>query len=158
MHRLGDKIAVLSLFEMAEIITFSNFTIESYILKNIYALAVLCAANGGAVPDDASSWTHDDVRGCLFDMNASKPDIVFSMHKPKLCEDCRRQILAKQVDPGFLPALDKELPRIKKALYFRIVEWIKMHPICAIAITSAFAIIPNLVASAIFAYIKILQP
>ena len=84
MRRLGDKVAVLSLFEMAEIVRFSDFTIENYILRNIYELAVLYAANGALIPSDAYSWAHDDVRGCLFDMNANKSDIVFSLHQPTL--------------------------------------------------------------------------
>lgn len=158
MRRLGDKVAVLSLFEMAEIVRFSDFTIENYILRNIYELAVLYAANGGLIPSDAHSWAHDDVRGCLFDMNASKPDIVFSMHKPKLCDGCRARILSKQINSGFLPALDNELPKIKKALYFRMAEWVKTHPLYALTITAFSAVILNLVASVIFEKAKYLLP
>lgn len=158
MRRLGNKVAVLSLYEMAEIVRFSDFTIESFILRNIYELAVLYAANGGLIPSDAHSWAHDDVRGCLFDMNASKPDIVFSMHKPKLCDGCRARVLSKQVNSGFLTTLDKELSRIKKALYFRMVEWVKTHPLYALAITAFSAVTLNLIASAIFEKAKCLMP
>lgn len=98
MRRLGDKVAVLSLFEMAEIVRFSDFTIENYILRNIYELAVLYAANGALIPSDTYSWAHDDVRGCLFDMNANKSDIVFSLHQPTLCDGCKARVLSKQVD------------------------------------------------------------
>ena len=156
MRRLGDKVAVLSLFEMAEIVRFSDFTIENYILRNIYELAVLYAANGSIIPPDALSWTHDDVRGCLFDMNASKPDIVFSMHKPTLCDGCRTRVLSKQVNCGFLPTLDKELSRIKKARFFRMSEWVKTHPLSALAITASSAVILNLIASVIFEKAKCL--
>jgi len=154
MRRLGNKVAVLSLFEMAEIVRFSDFTIENYILRNIYELAVLYAANGELIPPDTFSWAHDDVRGCLFDMNASKPDIVFSMHKPKLCDGCRSRVLSKQVNSGFLPALDSELSRIKKSLYFYMAEWVKTHPLCAFTITAILAVIFNLIASVIFEKVK----
>jgi len=158
MRRLGDKVAVLSLFEMAEIVRFSDFTIENYILRNIYELAVLYAANGALIPSDAHSWAHDDVRGCLFDMNANKSDIVFSLHQPKLCDACKARALSKQVDSGFLPALTKELQKIKKALYFRMAEWVKAHPILALIVTALFAILLNLVASIIFEKAKRLFP
>lgn len=158
IRRLGDKVAVLSLFEMAEIVKFSDFTIENFILRNIYILAVLYTANGGCIPTDALSWAHDDVRGCLFDRNASKSDIVFSMHKPKLCDGCRTRLLSKQVNSGFLPALDKELSKIKKALYFRMTEWVKTHPLYALAITAFSAIILNLIASILFEKGKCLLP
>ena len=150
MRRLGSNIAVLSLFEMAEIVRDSDFTLENYILRNVYELTVLFAANNSLLPADANTWTHDDVRGCLFDMNANKSDILFSMHKPNLCASCGSRVLTKQVDPSFLPGLSKDLPKIKKALYFRMTEWIKTHPILALIITSCFAMVINLLASVIF--------
>lgn len=158
MRRLGDKVAVLSLFEMAEIVRLSDFTIENYILRNIYELAVLYAANGGLIPVDTHSWMHDNVRGCLFDMNANKPDIIFSMHKPKLCDSCRVHVLSKQVTSGYLTALDQELLKIKKTVYFRMTEWVRKHPLYALAITAFSAIILNLIASVIFEKTKCLIP
>lgn len=154
MRPLGNKVAVLSLFEMAEIIRLSGFTIEDFILRNIYVATVLYAANVDI--NNAISWIHDDVRGCLFDMNANKPDIVFSMHKPKLCDGCRSKIQSIQINSGFLPNLDKELSRIKKALYFRMSTWVKAHPLCALAITASSAVILNLIASVIFEKTKCL--
>lgn len=158
MRRLGDKVAVLSLFEMAEIVRFSDFMVENYILRNVYELAVLYAANGSLIPSDAYSWAHDDVRGCLFDMNANKPDIVFSLHQPKLCDACKARVLSKQVDSGFLPALTKELQKIKKALYFRISEWVKAHPILALVVAALSAISLNVIASVIFEKAKSFFP
>lgn len=150
LRRLGNKVAVLSLFEMAEIVRFSDFTIENFILRNIYEMAVLYAANGNLFPTGYQSWAHDDVRGCLFDMNASKPDIVFSLHRPKLCDACRARVQEKQVNSGFLLALDKELSKIKKALYFRMAEWVKANPLYALTITAFSAVVLNIIASAIY--------
>lgn len=154
MRRLGDKVAVLSLFEMAEIVRYSEFTIENFILRNIYELAVLYAANSALIPSDAHSWTHDDVRGCLFDMNANKSDIVFSMHRPTLCDACTARVKSKQISAGFLPDLQKELARIHKARYYRMTEWVKTHPLWALFFTSLSAIGLNIVASLIFEIAK----
>lgn len=156
MRRLGDQVAVLSLYEMAEIVRFSDFTVEDYILRNVYQLAVLYAANGALIPPGAYSWSHDDVRGCLFDMNANKSDIVFSLHQPKLCDACKARVLSKQVDSRFLPELSKELQKIQKALYFRMSEWVKAHPILALIVAALSAISLNLIASVIFEKAKCL--
>ena len=91
-------------------------------------------------------------------MNANKSDIVFSMHKPKLCDGCRARVQDKQVNSGFLPALNNELSRIKKALYFRMVEWVKAHPLHALTITAFSAVILNLIATIIYEKAKCLLP
>ncbi|MBY0454905.1 MAG: hypothetical protein K2Q11_08515 [Burkholderiaceae bacterium] len=150
MHRLGDKIAVLSLFEMAEIVRLYDFTIENYMLRNIYELAVLYKVNSTLIPSDMYSWAHDDVRGCLFDMNANKSDIVFSLHQPKICHACNARILSNQVDAEFLPELSKDLKKLKKSLYFLMAEWVKLHPVLALIMAALSATSINLISSIIF--------
>lgn len=154
MRRLDDKLAILSLFEMAEIARLFNFTLENFILRNLYELAVLHAASGGVFASDAESWAHHDIRGCLFDLNANKSDIVFSMHKPTLCHTCHERVLKNQIDPKFISTLNKELSRIRKTLYVRIAEWVEAHPLRALAMTGAFAILLNLIANFLFEKLK----
>lgn len=150
LRRLTDKVAVLSLYEMAEIVRYSEFTLEQFILRNLYELAVLFAANGKLIPSDYVTWTHDEVRGCLFDMNSSKSDIVFSLHRPKLCTACKARVLSKQVPADFVPHLERELKRLKKSLFLRMTEWVKLHPILALMITALSSVFLNFVASVIF--------
>lgn len=158
MRRLGDKVAVLSLHEMAEIVRYSNFTIEQYILRNLYELVVLFAANGRLIPPDYTDWAHDEVRGCIFDMNSSKTDIVFSLHRPKLCPACKTRVSSKQVPSGFVSTLERELSRIKKTLFVTMSEWVKLHPVLALLIAGTSAIFLNLIASIIFESAKHLVP
>ena len=122
--RISNDVAVLSLYEMADIVRYSEFTIENFILRSTYELLVLYAAYGKLIPSDNEIWSHDEVRGCLFDMNANKSDIVFSLHRPILCPSCKNRLLSKQVQATFLPALEQELPRIQKNLYIRILHWV----------------------------------
>jgi hypothetical protein len=154
MRRLSNKIGVLSLYEMAEIVSAENFSIENFILRNIYELAVLYAANSSLFPSDSYTWAHDDVRGCLFDMNANKFDIVFSLNAPILCHACRTKVMSKQLSADFLPSLDKELKRICKSRYYRITEWVKAHPLWALLLTGTSAICLNILASIIFEKLK----
>lgn len=158
MRRLTDKVAVLSLNEMAEIIHYSEFTLEQYVLRNLYELAVLFAANGKLIPSDYATWAHDKVRGCLFDMNSSKSDIVFSLHRPKLCSACKTRVSSKQVPADFVPTLERELLRIQKTLFVRMIEWVKLHPIFALIITATLGVLLNLIASIIFEKAKRVLP
>lgn len=150
LRRLPQDVAVLSLHEMADIVQYENFSVETFILRVAYELTCLYTAEGRIPPTGESSWTHDDIRGCLFDMCSSKGDVVFSLQRPHLCDACRNRVLERPVDAKFLSTLDKELARIQKTLYFRLTDWVRAHPILALVLTALFAIAVNLVSSVIF--------
>lgn len=154
IRRLTATVAVLSLHEMADIVRYSEFTLEQYVLRNLYELAVLSAANGTLIPTNFTTWAHDEVRGCIFDMNSSKSDIVFSLHQPKLCPACKTRVSSRQVPADFVPTLERELLRIKKSLFVRMTDWVKLHPILALLITAMSAVLLNLIASIIFEKVK----
>lgn len=135
---------------MAEIVRYSDFTIEQYVLRNAYELAILFIANGKLMLSGCTTWAHDEVRGCLFDMNANKPDIVFSLHRPKLCQACKTRVSSKQAPSALIPTLESELNRIQKTLYVRIAEWVKSHPIAALFITAGSSVVLNFASSVIF--------
>ena len=158
MRRLTDKVAVLSLYEMADIVLYSEFTLEQFILRNIYELTVLFAANGKVIPTDYTTWAHDEVRGCIFDMNSNKSDIVFSLHRPILCPSCKTRVSSKQLPAEFVPTLERELLQIQKSLFVRMTEWVKLHPIFALLITATFGVLLNLIASVIFEKAKHVLP
>jgi hypothetical protein len=150
LRRLPRNVAVLSLHEMAEIVQYDNFSVDTFIVRIGYELAVLFKAEGRIPATGEATWTHDDIRGCLFDMCSSKGDIVFSLHRPCLCDTCRTRVLQKHVDVELLPLLDKELRRIHKTLFYRLTDWIKVHPILALALTTLLAFAVNLASSSVF--------
>lgn len=135
---------------MAEIVRYSDFAIEQYVLRNAYELAVLFIATGKLIPSEYTTWAHDEVRGCLFDLNANKPDIVFSLHRPNLCQACKTRVSSKQVPAALIPTLESELTRIQKTLYVRMAEWVRSHPIAAIFITAGSSVVLNFFSSVIF--------
>ena len=150
-RRLRNNVVVFSIHEMAHILNEANFRIEHFLLRNIYQIAIYYQTQNDSVPEsDLLSWSHHDIRGCLFDMNSQKSDILYSMHQPKLCEACRTRIGQHQIDPAFLGALDRELRRLQRKLFYRIVDWVKAHPINSLLITAGFGISLNVVASIIF--------
>ena len=156
MRRLGNNIVVLSLYEMAEIIRDANFTLENYVIRNIYEIIVLFLGNQHTVPDSSFTWAHDEIRGCLFDMNANKSDIIFSMHNPSLCTHCTNRLSSNQIDPDVIPSLTRELKKLKKEIFFRIIEYVRAHPIWSLIITASSALVLNLLANVIYDWIKYL--
>ena len=158
-RRLGNNVIVFSIHEMAHILSAGHFRLEHFLLRNIYQIALYFHALGGNVPDSGElSWSHHDIRGCLFDMNSQKTDILYSMHQPKLCDACRTRLREKQVDSALIPALDSELLRIRRELFYQVAEWVKCHPIYSLLITAAFAISLNVIASIIYEKAKGLWP
>jgi len=154
LRRVDDKVGVLSLFQMAEIIHGANFSLEAFILRNIYEAVVLYKCNDGLLPSSGYSWAHDDIRTCLFDNNSSKPNIVFSMNPPSLCKACEARVLSHALEPEFLSALKKDLLQLRKPLYFRLSDWIKAHPLYAFILGAILAVVLNVVASGIYDLLK----
>jgi hypothetical protein len=150
LRRVATNVAVLSLFEMAEIIRASHLRLEHFILRNVYELITMFAESNGKLDPRSLTLAHDEIRGCLYDMNSNKSDIVFSMNPPSLCVRCRTRILDKQVDSGLLPSLDSELKRIRKDLFFRISDWVKEHPVATLWITLSTGLVVNILASLIY--------
>jgi hypothetical protein len=153
IRRLGDNKCVLSLHETGDILRLANLSIENFILRNIYEFCCFYHELGQKVPDSVYTLAHDETRGCLFDMNANKFDIVYSTERPRICEACRARIMAKQIPRDFLKYTDRELQRIKKPLYMRIIDFIKSHPLWALIIAMLSTIGLNLVASYIFMFL-----
>lgn len=149
-RRLGNGVVVFSIHEMAPILSAANYRLEQFLIRNLYQLAVYFRALGSVPASDQLTWSHHDIRGCLFDMNAHKSDILYSMHLPKLCDACRTRFRECQVDSSFLPTLDRELRRLRRGLFYRALDWIKIHPLWSLAITASFGIVLNIAASIIF--------
>ena len=151
VRRLTGNRIVISLYEMAYILKSANFRLEDFLLRNLYAYSVYFHAYRGRPPtSSAFSWSHHDIRGCLFDMNPQKADVLYSMHQPNLCGDCVQRLGSCQVDASFADALSAELRKIQKPLFFRISDWVKAHPLWSLCLTAGFAVFLNLVASVIF--------
>jgi len=154
LRRLNNNVCVLSLFETADILRYSNLTIEDFLIRNLYEICSFYLEGGRKIPDSAHSPSHDETRGCLFDMNANKADIVFSTERPSICGPCKTRIMSAQIAKDFLPSVEKELSNIRKALYYRMAAFVKTHPIYALAITTLSALLLNIVANYVYDYLK----
>ncbi|MHC5783305.1 hypothetical protein [Aliivibrio fischeri] len=53
---------------------------------------------------ELSNFTHDDTRGCIYDMNGVKEDVTSSCHKPIICEECCERMRNEKISSETLEA------------------------------------------------------
>lgn len=154
IRRISNNAIILSLYETAEILHQANLTIENFIIRSLYEFCLVYLENNRKIPSSVYSVAHDETRSCLFDMNANKSDIVFSTENPLLCQDCETRLSKVQLPNNLLKTLGSELPKIQKALFFKVTDYVKTHPIKALCISSLFAIALNIIASLLYDLLK----
>jgi hypothetical protein len=153
-RRLKSNVCILSLYETREILKENNLSLENFIIQNSYLSAVVYKENRNKIPESAYSLAHHEIRGCLFDMNANKEDIVYSLAHPNLCPQCSIRLMEKQIPKNFIEDIKKELKRIRKSRFYRINDFIRAHPWWSISITAVSGIIINIVANIIYDFFK----
>jgi hypothetical protein len=86
-------------------------------------------------------------------MNGIKTDIIYSLNKPQLCSSCVETLLRNRIDKNIINNAQKELIKIRKAKYYRILGWIKRKPIWTLVISSIVAILLGMMGSILSAII-----
>jgi len=155
-RRLGGMRVVVSLHEVAAIMRAANIPIENAILRLLYSAALVYRRFGNEVPrtGENDAFTHDETRGCLFDMNGFKADLAVSCHKPTICPECVVKLKGAQIPHETLDAVQAELKGIRKALFFRLADWVRSHPIVAIVISGVAAVVLGAIGSLLASFIQ----
>jgi hypothetical protein len=156
-RRLTSNRVVFSFHEIKDILQINNIPLENVIYRLLYAYTLLFKRSGNQIPDctesDKARFTHDETRGCLFDMNGIKTDVVHSCHNPIICSDCVERLRREKVSEETISKCQTEIRRIRKTLFFRLADFIKKHPLWSIAISGGTAILLGLISSIIASYI-----
>lgn len=155
-RRLEKNRVVLSYFEMYQILKQENIPVENLLLRIIYAYFLVYHRNAKQIPPQ-NNWlgfTHDDTRGCLFDMNGNKSDVIFSLDQPKVCDTCTTKIRSEKVSDNCINSVKKEILKIKKREYYKIIEFIKDKPLISIGISANFGILLNIISSYLYELLK----
>lgn len=154
-RRIRKNCVVLTFHEIKEYLNQENIPLENLALRALYSHALIFARSGNSIPDNSSnsSFTHDETRGCLFDMNGIKSDIVESCKKPVLCSECQERMRNQRVPNNMISATQNEIKKIRKNVYFRAIDFIKTHPFIALIISSAFALVIGTLGSIIASFI-----
>jgi len=153
-RRISKNIACVSLYEVAEVLRMHNIPLENLILRMLYSSTLIHGRKGYLPPiSELESLAHHETKGCIFDMNGIKTDIVFSCNRPILCAACRLAASGEQVSNEILDIFEKEIRKIRKRLYYRVIDWVKKKPLIALALSSVFAVFLGVVGSLVASYI-----
>lgn len=154
-RRLGDNQIVFTFHQIKDFLAWENIPLENAILRVLYAYTLLYKRSGNKIPGfgEAPSFTHDETRGCLFDMNGIKSDLVESCDTPVVCSECEERLRNERVSTQTIKTTQREIRKIRKPLYFRALKFVKSHPIAALVISSIFAIVLGVTGSLIASFV-----
>jgi hypothetical protein len=159
-RRLGDNQVVFTFHEIKEILQVANIPLENVIYRLLNAYSFAYKRAGNKIPEfcEMSDFTHDETRGCLFDMNGLKGDLAASCHKPIICGECKERLRRDRVSDNEIKSAEKDIKKIQKDLYYRILEKVKRHPIYALVLSSLFAfslgVAGSITGSYVFEYLQ----
>lgn len=147
MHRITNNVAVISLYGIKDILDENNISIDHFILKQLYELSAI----KHILPDISDNAVYDivhlDTRGCLFDMNGDRKDILYNTESPVLCNACRAYLKGRQIQQDVIKNLDKELKKLRKSIPMRIELWIKRYPFVSLLLSSLVTILLSVAAN-----------
>jgi hypothetical protein len=160
VRRLKNDRLIFTFHEMADILRHQQLPLENIVLRVLYASCLIYRRYGNRIPlgSENTDYAHDETRGCLFDMNASKFDVVHSCHEPCVCQACLSALAANQVSDQFIASVQRDIKKIKKPLFSRVVDFVRLHPIWStfLSLITAFVvgISSSVMGSYLFEYIK----
>ncbi|MFN8361646.1 MAG: hypothetical protein U0264_17190 [Candidatus Kapaibacterium sp.] len=160
-RRFSNNRVCISYHEIAQILEYHNIPKENLVLRILYSFALVYKYYGNSIPtmSKVSNLSHDETRGCLFDMNGFKTDIIYSTHKPQVCEVCihkhtNNPIASNRIERNLIDSVQKELKKINKGLYYQMIDITKKYPIYSLFISFLTAIVIGIFSSYIYDKIK----
>lgn len=160
-RRFSDNRVCVSYNGMTEILNYNDIPLENLLLRVLYSVSFVYKRYGKRLPEmsEHTNFTHDETRGCIFDMDGIKSDVIYSTYKPQLCSSCihnltNNPVAANRISNNLINKVQMELRKLDKGVYYQLADWIKKNPICAIIVSSITAILLNVIASFIFERIK----
>lgn len=140
MHRIGSNQIGISLYGINEILNSRNISIENFIIKQLYEIVSLSLIVDLAENDEVYNIVHRDTRGCLFDMNGDRTNILYNTEKPIICDSCKEIFRRKQINQKMIQILDKELKKIRQPFILKVEGYIKEYPFVSMIISAIIAL------------------
>lgn len=140
---------------IGDILKKDSISIEHFVIKQIYELCAIKHLVNDLSSKDAYNIVHLDTRGCLFDVNGERSDIVYNTEQPIIFDECKGKFKHRQVRQDIIEQFEKELKKIKKPFILRAERWIKRYPLVAIFLSFATSILISIVANIIWNYIGV---
>ncbi len=146
LHLIDKNKTCISLYGIENILSQKDITLENFVIKNIYELLILYKTVG-LDSDEIYGLAHQDTRGCLFDLNGDKSDIIYNTETPNICEECLSKINQYPLPANFIEEIKQELIKIDKPLIKKVELFIKKYPLLSITITLFSTILINILSN-----------
>lgn len=131
-RRIGNNIVAITFFQMNEVLKEENIPLENLVLRCIYAYSLIYLRfdrNISSLTEVLSrKFTHDEVRGCLFDMTGWKTEVIYSCNKPILCDSCIQKMKEQKVSTEKIKTVKTEIKRIKKDFFYELKDKFQKYP------------------------------
>ncbi|MEW8683707.1 MAG: hypothetical protein AB2536_17550 [Candidatus Thiodiazotropha endolucinida] len=140
-RRIQENKVVFSFNEISDYLRFNNIPLENVVFRLLYAYVLVFKENKGRIPscEEITNFTHDETKGCIYDMNGLKYDIIHSCESPIICSTCAQRLASSGVSTSQVDRAQKEIKHIRKDLFFQISDWISRHPILSLALATLWA-------------------
>jgi len=150
-RRHPDNKICMTFRTIGDILYAENIPLENAVLRVLYSAALVYRRYGRRIPtmDEITGFAHDETRGCIFDMCGNINDVIFSTNSPHICPSCVEQLKNAHIETNLIESIQSELHKIRKKLYYRILDFIKVHPILALILSLVTGIIIGAVGSII---------
>lgn len=151
-RRFSDNRVCLTYYEMVDILTIYNISLENLILRVLYSISILYKRYRNRIPTrhEPTNFAHDETRGCLYDMCGIKTDIIHSLNKPQLCDDYVHDITHNEnprIDRSIIDKVQIELKKIHKERYYQILDFVKRRPVFTLILSTIITIVLGAVGS-----------
>ncbi|MFM4651080.1 hypothetical protein, partial [Aeromonas bivalvium] len=149
----------ISVYDIAPLLIQHGYSFNAFVYRNLYQLLVAFHASSNSLPPTTKEkLAHTPTRGCLFDWNDNKQDILNSLDHPSVCRVCEERYVKGGPLASHMSELRSELYRIQRPLHVRGLEWlnrkIARHPWLTLGVAVLSGIALNLVASYLFEWLK----
>lgn len=141
-RRVKENVVAFSLHGISDYLRLQNVPIVNVVFRLLYAFTLVYRENKKRIPscDEYTNFTHDDTRGCLFDMNgANKYDIIYSCVSPIICKPCEQRLTSGGVAISDIEKAQEEINSIRKKPFHYVSGWVEHHPGLSIVIASTWA-------------------
>ena len=145
-RRVRENVVVFTLSEISAYLRMNHIPLRNVILRLLYAYSLGYRGSKNRIPtsDETTNFAHDETKGCIYDMNGMKYDIIYSCDAPIICDACTQRLVSSGVSETMLSHAKSELKKIRKEYFFRIADWVSAHPILSIGIASIWALLIGL--------------
>lgn len=150
-RRIEENKVIFTFHETKDFLHLNNIPLENAVYRLLYGYSLIFKRSDNRIPEmsEVTDFAHDETRGCLFDMNGIKSEIIHSCSNPIICDDCSERLRREKVSNDFIEGIKKEIKQIKKKPFYQITDFIKLHPILSIIISSLAAIVLGAIGSII---------